>query len=46
MYEWMVTKSGPQFRALCETVCELSIANSTLLNWPIVNLLILLFYID
>ncbi len=40
-------KPGLQSRAHCGTVCALSIANSTILNWPIVSLLILfmLYYL-
>ncbi len=34
-------KPGLQCRALCGTVCALSIADSTLLNWTIVCLLVL-----
>ncbi len=40
-------KPGLQSMAFCGDVCTLSIANSTLLNWPIVSLLILfiLYYL-
>ncbi len=38
-------KPGSQSRALCGTVCEISIAYSTLLNWPIVSLFILFYFI-
>ncbi len=38
-------KPGLKSRALCGTVCNLSIANSTLINWPIVSLLLLLYFI-
>ncbi len=38
-------KPGPQSRVICGTVCTLSIANSTLLNSPIVRLLILFYLI-
>ncbi len=38
-------KPCPQSRAFCGTVCAFSIANSTLLNWPIVSLLILFYFI-
>ncbi len=38
-------KPGPQSRALCGTVSALSIANTTLLNWPIVSLLIFFCFI-
>ncbi len=38
-------KSGLQSRALCDTECALWIANITLLNWPIVSLLILFYFI-
>ncbi len=34
----------PQSRALCSTVCTLSIGHITLLNWPIVSLLVLFYY--
>ncbi len=41
-------KPGPQSRAICNTVCILSIANSTLLNWSIVSVLIyfILYYLE
>ncbi len=38
-------KSGQQSGALYCTVCAVSIANSTLLNWPIVTLMILFYFI-
>ncbi len=48
LYTWFnPPKPGLQSRDLCGTMCTLSIANSTLLNWPIVNLLIwfILYYL-
>ncbi len=39
------SKPGPRFRVVCGTVFTLSIANSTLWNWPIVSLLILFYFI-
>ncbi len=45
-YTWFNTpKPTSQSRALCGTVCALSIANGTLLNWSIVSLLIVFYFI-
>ncbi len=45
MYKNSPPKPGPQSRAICGTECTLSITNSTLLNWPIVSLLIVFYFI-
>ncbi len=50
---WMVglimwfnpSKPGPLSRALCDTVFAFSIVNRAFLNWPIVSLLILFYFI-
>ncbi len=40
-----IAKPGQQYTVFSGSMCALSIANSTLLNWPIVSLLILFNFI-